>query len=393
MAGGNQAARGGFSAAQWTALLFVVCCGFSSQMVMPLWVGAVIESHGLDEAAVGRVGSLEYAAVAVVSLIVAFGVQRLRAWPTVLIGLLLLIAGNALSAFASTEGGLATVRMLCGVGKGLVVAVTFGLVAGTPRPVAAFAMVNLVYAVFSTLFYLGMPHLIRPFGATGAFLGMAAVAVLGGLFMVCYPDPPLRGRAGAGAGLRSLPAFGWLALLGLVVLWSGHNVVWTYVERIGNRAGLGVEAIGGVLSLAAFMTIFGPALARLLDARLGYGPPMLVAVALKTLAVFALLYAPDPRVYAAAVPAFLFLTLFITPYVMGVLSVADPAGRLAAASSAAMTAGGSAGAFVGGLVATVSYPGLAWTAAALFAVFVVLVAWVAPTAARHRAPHPGVPPP
>ena len=81
-----------------------------------------------------------------------------------------------------------------------------------------------------------------------------------------------------------------------------------------------------------------------------------------------------PFVYSTLVPLFLFLSLFITPYVMGLLSEADPAGRLAAAASAAMTAGSSSGAFIGGLALTYAgLPGLGWVAAAQFAVFTLLI--------------------
>lgn len=380
-------ARGGgqeFSRRQWAAMLFVVCCGFSSQMVMPLWVGAVIEGLKLDEAAAGRIGSMEFLAVAAVSLLVAFQIQKFPTRTTTILGVALLIAGNVASAFAGSELALTVSRMLCGIGKGLVVAIVFSLAAGSARPTRAFAMLNLVYALFSTAFYLAIPYAITAAGHTGAFLGMAAVAVAGALFMPFFPASRLSASELTGLRLRDLPTFGFLAFAALVILWSGHNMVWTFVERIGVRDGLDVAAIGRVLSLSAFLTIAGPGLARAIDTRLGYGVPMLVAIALKIAAVLVIGHVATALTFYWAVPAFMLLSLFITPYVMGMLSLADPAGRLAAASSAAMTAGGSLGAWLGGLALGAGGPaGLSWGSAAHFLAFTLIIVAVAPLATRH----------
>ena len=373
-----------FSVSQWAAILFVVCCGFSSQMVMPLWVGAIIDDLGLREDAAGRIGSLEFLAVAIVSVIVAFNIRKFPTRPTVISGVVLLVLGNLLSALATGEGGLLIARLLCGLGKGLVVAIVFGLVAGSARPTRAFATLNIVYAIFSTVFYLTVPYAIEWKGATGAFLVMGLVAIAGAAFMPLFPTAPLlRSQVGA-LKLREVPAFGLLAFAGLIIVWTGHNVIWTFIERLGVNVGLDGPSIGQVLSVAAFLTIGGPLLARILDVRLGIGVPLIAATTLKTIAVLLLGFAASQAVYVVAVPAFLLLSLFITPYIMGTLSLAAPDGRLAAASSAAMTAGSSLGALVGGIAITnFGYAGLSVVATAFFLVFMAIVAIVAPAARRH----------
>ena len=373
-----------FSPLQWIALLVVVCSAFSSQMVMPLWVGAVIDDLHLSEAAAGRIGSFEFMAVAAVSLLVALKIQIFPTRTTAAIGIVLLVLGNFGSAYATGEAGLIAARMLCGLGKGLVVAIAFSLAAGSSRPTRAFALLNIVYALFSTAFYLTVPYAIRWDGASGAFLCMGAVAILGALFMVRFPAERLTSSELTGLSLKSLPTFGYLAFAALIILWSGHNVIWTFIERIGVRDGMDITQIGAVLSLSAFLTIAGPGLVRLLDTRLGYGVPMIGAILLKVVTVFVIGFVISERAFMLAVPAFMLLSLFITPYVMGMLSLADPAGRLAAASSAAMTAGSSVGAWVGGAsLQALGYSGLTWTAFIHFLVFTLIILGVAPLANRY----------
>ncbi|HEY0316636.1 MAG TPA: MFS transporter [Sphingomonas sp.] len=383
---GSTGSEGGryFSLLQWTAMLFVVCCGFSSQMVMPLWVGAVIQDLHLSEAAAGQIGSMEFLAVAIVSVLVALRIQSFPTRPTVIVGVLLLIAGNIASAFAHGEIALTAARMLCGLGKGLVVAIVFSLAAGSARPTRAFAVLNVVYALFSTFFYLVVPYAIGWAGAAGAFLSMGGVAIAGALFMPAFPADRLAASEISGLRLRELPLFGFLAIAALVLLWSGHNMVFTFVERIGVRDGMDVKAIGAVLSLSAFLTIAGPGLARAIDTRLGYGVPMIVAILLKIAAMLVIGYIATATAFSFAVPAFMLLSLFITPYVMGMLSLADPAGRLAAASSAAMTAGASLGSWLGGVTLQAAGPvGLSWGAVIHFLLFTVIILGIAPVANRH----------
>jgi len=370
-----------FSPVQWVALLVIVCSAFSSQMVMPLWVGSVIDDLGLSEAAAGRIGSFEFMAVAAVSLLVALRIQIFPTRKTAMAGIALLILGNMFSAFASSETELIFTRILCGLGKGMVVAIVFSLAAGSSRPTRAFAMLNIVYALFSTVFYLVVPYSIQWNGAAGAFLTMAGVAMIGAMLLPRFPSERLASSELTGLSLRALPTFGFLAFAGLIILWSGHNMIWTFIERIGVRDGMDVRAIGAVLSLSAFLTIAGPGLVRLLDTRLGYGTPMIAAILLKMIAVLVAGYVVSSTAFTIAVPAFMFLTLFITPYVMGVLSLADPAGRLAAASSAAMTAGSSAGAWLGGAALdALGYEGLSWGAFTHFAVFAAIMIGIAPIA-------------
>ena len=375
-----------FTRAQWTAILFVVCCGFSSQMVMPLWVGAIIEGLALTEDAAGRVGSVEFMAVAVVSVIVALNIRRCPTRPTVLVGVMLLVLGNFASAFATDEATLLLARLICGLGKGLVVAIVFGLVAGSARPTRAFATLNIVYALFATFFYLTVPYAIQWNGAAGAFTAMGGVAVAGAMFMPLFPTERLERSQMSGLRLTAIPRFGLLAFAGLVIVWTGHNVIWTFIERLGVNVGLDVSDVGQGLSIAALLTIGGPLLARILDVRFGIGPPLYAAITLKILAVLLLGFFATPAIYTVAVPAFLVLSLFITPYIMGTLSLADPDGRLAAASSAAMTAGSSLGALIGGMALSgAGYGGLSLVATGFFILFIVIIMVVAPLTRRYSA--------
>lgn len=367
-----------FRPIELAAMVFVVCTGFSSQMVMPLWIGAIIDHLSLSRSAAGTIASLEFAAVAIVSVTVALQVHRFAARRTVTIGLIMLMAGNLLAAYATSAEVLTVYRIIAGCGKGLVVAVTFSLAAGTVHPTRTFALLNGAYALFSMVFYLIVPTFIEMGGAAGAFYMMAGVAALGAAMLAWYPDRRMEASELKDLRLRDVPVFGFIALAALIILWIGHNAVWTFIERLGHRVDLSLGEIGTVLSISAFLTIGGPTLARLIDTRWGYVRPIVTATVIKTVVVMLLVYLSVAWIYMTMVPVFLIMALFIVPYIMGILSLADPAGRLAAASSAAMTAGSSLGALIGGWTADrVGFEGLSWVAAGHFVVVIILMLSIA----------------
>lgn len=375
----NGPARGqDFSLLQMIALVFVVCTAFSSQMVMPLWIGAVIDDYNLSRSAAGAIGAAEMAVVAVVSFSMAIQVHRFKAKSTVMIGVACLVCGNLLAAFMQDAPSLTAARVLVGCGKGIIVTISFSLAAGTSHPVRAFAILNASYALFSMAFFMVMPPVIAAGGAKGCFMVLATVSLVSALAMLWYPQRQMRSTDMHRISMRDIHGYGLIAFAALIVLWIGHNAVWTFIERIGLRMQLSPAQVGQVLSLAAFVTIGGPTLARLIDTRFGHTKPVLTAISAKIMITLLLVYCTAQWMYAFLVPAFLLLALFMLPYFMGILSMADPAGRLAAAASAAMTMGSSLGSLIGGWTADhFDYQGLGWLAASNFLIVIVLIALVA----------------
>lgn len=369
--------RQDFSLLQMATLVFVVCTGFSSQMVMPLWIGAIIDDYGLSRSVAGSIGAAEMAVVAIVSFALAIRVHRFKARPTVMVGLACLVCGNLLAAFMTDPISLTAARILVGCGKGIVVTISFSLAAGTSHPIRAFAVLNASYALFSTAFFLVMPSVIAASGASGCFAVLSAVSLASVLAMVRYPERRMHGTDMHRISLRDIQGYGLLAFGALIVLWIGHNAVWTFVERIGLRMDFTPAQVGQVLSVAAFITICGPSLARVIDTRFGHTQPVLAAISVKIVITLLLVYTTTQWMYAMLVPGFLLLALFMLPYFQGILSLADPAGRLAAAASAAMTMGSSLGSLLGGWTAdTFDYEGLGWMAAACFAIVIGIVAMI-----------------
>ena len=167
---------------------------------------------------------------------------------------------------------------------------------------------------------------------------------------------------------------GILVLSALVIMWAGNSAIWTFIERIGVRAGLDITRIGAVLSFSALLTILGPTLAHFLHTRYGFRKPLIVALSLKVVVAVVLCNVVSITAFISATPFLNLIALFIVPYLMGLMSIADPKGRLAAAAAAAMTAGGSLGSYIGGITLTqAGYGELSMIAVSFFILAMVLI--------------------
>lgn len=356
------------------ATIFVVCTAFSSQMLTPLWVGAIIDDHQFTEKTAGGIASIEFITVAIISLMVAARVHLINIRSLSILGLVCLLVGNGGAVLVTDITLLTICRTFAGVGKGLMVAGIFSLFARTASPTRSFAVLNGSYTAFSAGFYMIVPFFIERSGASGAFMIMFIITILGCMLVYWVPTgrtaSPIKSTP---SGSGSVGLAGILVLSALVIMWAGNSAIWTFIERIGVRAGLDVTRIGAVLSFSALLTILGPTLAHILHTRYGFKKPLIVALSFKIVVAIVLCNVVSTAAFISATPFLNLIALFIVPYLMGLMSIADPKGRLAAAAAAAMTAGGSLGSYIGGITLTEAGYGLLSMVAVSFFILVMLL--------------------
>ena len=357
-------------------LVLVACTAFTSQMAVPLWVGAVIDSFGFTAETAGTIASLECAAVAFASYSVAMRIHLFSVRKLCAVGFVLLILANGTSTLLDNPALLTACRAVAGIGKGLVISAAFGLAGRSTSPARAFALLNAGYTLFAAGIFFAMPFAIKTAGAAGAFGSLCAITVVGACLLPWIPAARSGGQSAALAAPeagapQSSNLSGLLALLALVVLVGGSSVVWTFIERLGLRTGLSIIDIGMILSAAALITVIGPVTAHFLDTRAGYTLPVLVGVGIKMVLSAILGLATTAAVFIAAVPFFNAAMLFAVPYLQALMSLADPKGRFAAAAGASMTLGAGLGAYLGGV--TVTHLGLSHVGTVAVAMLVIVI--------------------
>lgn len=336
-------------------LVLVACTAFTSQMAVPLWVGAVIDSFGFSAKTAGSIAAIEFACVAIASFAVAMRVHTFSVRTLCLVGFTLLILANGVSIFLDNPGTLTVARAVAGAGKGLVISASFGLAGRSTSPARAFALLNGGYTLFAAVTLFTVPFAIKANGAAGVWACLCLATVIGVCLLPWMPSArtqEIPAAEGSAAAPRTARLSGLLALAALVLLVGGGSVIWTFVERIGLRTGLAITDIGMILSIGAIITIIGPALAHRLDTRAGYKVPIVVGVGVKALIAGILGAVTSAAVFIAVVPFFNAAMLLAVPYLQALMSLADPKGRFAAAAGASMTLGAGLGSYIGGVTVT-----------------------------------------
>ena len=341
---------------------------------LPLLVGAVIDGIGFDVRQAGLLGSVEIGAMALASLLLAPRVGSISRRGVALVSAASVAGAHLLSAFPEDFGSLVALRLVAGLGEGCIFATANAVIASSVDPDRLYARVTVVGALAAAGLFVALPHAIELWSQRGAFAALAGVALLCIPLLLLLPASPPAGTRSEilGGGILRGPA---LALLtATFVLSVGEGAIWTFVERIGVRVGLGIDAIGLVLAATTVAGVSGAALAAWLGTRFGRTLPLLLGMSAVGVASVVLGYASVPAAYVAAELLYNTAYLFVAPFLLGTAAAIDTQGRVAATTGGIVLLGAGLGPGIGGvLVAWGSFPPLAWFVVACCATAILVI--------------------
>ena len=127
--------------------------------VMPLVVAALVSPQGLTDAQAGFMATAQLLTCALACFALAPMARRLRPRSTILLGLLLVGGGNAVTLISHGPGLLTMARIAAGVGEALVNVVVAVLIARRPEPDKGFAMISIGITTGAGVVFLAAPPL------------------------------------------------------------------------------------------------------------------------------------------------------------------------------------------------------------------------------------------
>ncbi|MDO9367430.1 MAG: MFS transporter [Sphingopyxis sp.] len=362
----------------YTAILVAAAIGEMGVFALPIMVGTLAAEYRIEA---GMVGFLISAQIAFFSL-GAFGlarfIDRIDRRRLVLAGAAIVVAGNLASAFAPGFEGLVGFRALTGLGEGMVIAAMTAAAAQAKLPEKVFAHSWLVIVSMSVIVSLAMPALLSIGGAKFAFLAMAASVAVSTLLLLAFP----RHVAGSADSLsrvnlldRRIVALGLATALFAIAI----NGAWVFIERIGHLHGLDVTEVGLSMLVASLLALIAPLLTVALRDRFGRTIPIAAMLVLSAIGVMTSTHAPDARLFVAGLSLSSFCLVFGMPYLLGLASVMDPAGRAATVEGAYGAAGNTLTPSISGalLLLGQGYGAIGWTALLCIALAAALVLPVA----------------
>jgi len=322
--------------------------------LLPLFVGVAQDFRELDNRSVGVLSSMFFTGYTLAASSAFFWIRRIN-WQRVTM-VALLIGGVALSLAAFAPGfALLTLWIFI---AGAVFAVVYGIattaLGDTSEPARWYGLKISVEAMLGAVLLFILPRtLVLSYGFAGLMMGMVLVVLL------CAPAlhwlPPagakhsgLKGRqTGIPARLRCAV---WIGLFAAMMFVFSATMIWTFLERMANSAGLEAVLIGKILSLTLVFAMLGSLAAMLLGNRFGSGKPFAAATVIFLLAlIFLSGFTSIARFAAGSCLLTLAIGLGIT-YTITIVANLDADGRYVVLTVPAIGIGVTAAPAIGGLL-------------------------------------------
>jgi len=321
--------------------------GYLGANVMPMWLGALMDSLSLGPEQAGRVGSAELLAGAVACLFIAPLAGRISRRRLAMIACACAAAGYALSTLASTYATLTSIRMATGFFCGIVLAAGNAAAAGARDPDRVYAAVGFFAGAAASVIIVIVGYASGAGGFAGIFLLLTGVVLIAIPVLRWLPKSVAKQQVTASATTRlSLQPLCTLAAVLLLSI-SGQGL-WAFTERIGDVIGLETEQISWWISVSSLSGLGSAAFAAWLGTRLGRTFPITVAIALSGSSQWILVNANTEAAYIVALFGWGLALNFWFPFVMGLLAELDRGGRWTVVSGAIAMFGIAIGPWVAG---------------------------------------------
>ena len=254
--------------------------GPAAIILMPMLVGGVIDSYSFSEHQAGYIAALEGMGLVVSSLLAALWVRKVSWVRALFIFFIANAIINAVSANCTDFMSLLVARFFAGMTGGSIFAITVTALGDNSHPDRAFGIAQVVQGVMMFAAFAVAPYILEQWDVSGLYYMLATVSVLMVLALKYYPvagaDRSITGSSTVGQ--ESYRGYIWLALLASFLFFSNLFGFWTFVERIGQSAGLSTETIGLALGFAQLGMIAGAVGVAVASDRFGRTLPMIITL-------------------------------------------------------------------------------------------------------------------
>jgi predicted MFS family arabinose efflux permease len=330
-------------------LAFLATAGIYYVNIMSAIVAGLREGLGITEADAGIISSANVYGAALGAFIVVFVVKH---WPWRLMAvssLVLLIVIDLVSTELRTLESLVDFRFAHGFVGGWLVGTAFAVIARTKSPDRTFGMLLVVQFGLGGLGVMYLPGLVPKFGPDVLFYALATFSAVTLLMTPFLDDYPVvkqdQETAKSGEGVQFLQLFS--SLIAIFLFQAGNMALGAYIIGLGKQAGLELDFISTTLGLAAWIGSAGALLVILMGMRFGRSFPLFVALAITLAGNWAFHYSAQQNVYFLANCVTAITWAFVMPYLLGMSSAFDKAGRTAALAGFFSKMGLATGPFLG----------------------------------------------
>jgi predicted MFS family arabinose efflux permease len=355
-------AKAGYAKAGILALVLCNVGGMVDFVALPLWVGSLMQSRGLNAQQAGMLVTLYILGVLGGSLMVSPRLNSLNGRLTASIGFL--VAALALLSIIATQSltAMSILHGIAGLGVGWGLSATHGAIARSQNPHRVFGLGGLGTAIFAIVFFATVPHALAVHGINALFLVLAGLLGISTLAAAAaFPHAGAVETKGPDVNAATIsPSVRALAFMGVACLTTTQAMVFGFIERAGVAHGFGADKIGLMLLVSGFVNLSAPVVAAVLQRRLSSRLVSIGVLPLHGLCGALAMLAPTYLPYAIFATLMVWLVVFGHNFIFSLIAALDPSGRTAASTPAMLMVGSAIGPVAGGtLVDLFGYGSLA----------------------------------
>ncbi|MCV6620564.1 MAG: MFS transporter [Cellvibrionaceae bacterium] len=322
-----------FNKRQISALLVLAVIGGSAANILPF----IFSSFSLvfDIESTATLTTAELFGICVSGLSFNYWRKRLNLKLSCLLGLLLFIAGNAITMAADGDFNLTLfARLMCGLGAGIVTSHAFSIIGSQKNPEALFALVLFSQVLWSAVASFAMPTLSEsmPLLSFSFLLICGLIAIIPMALWTPKGDQQEEEVEDFKASplLKRLKAI----VIGTTIIWyAALGLFWADSANRGMEMGLSATFISSIFAAGYLASLTGNGIAIYLASRFERTYPMLIAGGIHLMVYFMFYLSTGPEdkwIYTVAVLIYSISWAIFTPFQLGLYSEFSIDGRFAA---------------------------------------------------------------
>ena len=316
-------------------LSFLATAGFFYVNIMGAIVSGLIDGLHLSAAEAGRIGACNVYGAAVGAFGAVLIVRRIP-WRTASVLLLCGLVGFDLSSmWAHSASVLTVLRLMHGVTGGLLVGISYAVMARTRSPDRCFGALMVVQSSLGGLGLMLLPRLVQPFGASVLFMALAAVSLIALALLPLLPNySPAEGVSAGEPVTSGVAPSTWsaglvVALLAVFSFQAGNMALSAYIIELGRSYGIGLDFVSMAIGVSGWVATLGAVLVVVFANRWHRVLPIAVGSLLALVGNAAFHASAIPGVFLAANIVTAITWFFVIPYLLGLCATFDRTGRSA----------------------------------------------------------------
>lgn len=314
----------------WPAVLSAVMLGtigVLSFIIQPGLVQGYVTQLGVGEPAAVNLAGIEMLGVALATVFLAAGGNRIDWRAVVAGGLMLAVVGNIASALTDGTAFLYA-RFVTGLGEGVIISISFtfvGVTVKAERNVALYLVLLLTYGAFA-LWYL--PAFLDAVGLPGLFLCFAALSAMAMLTIFFVPHAYSAAEMTNPEARQLSAAMLMVALAGVLAYNIAQGIAWAILFLVGISAGMAEQSVADALFLSQILAIAGALGSVFLAGRVNRNRAIAFGIWGGAASIALLLGTPSTAIFTVGVCGFNLLWNFVLPFILGRICDFDESGRM-----------------------------------------------------------------